>query len=72
MRVFEEYLAGDRELQAPGLWVYILEGVGAKPPICFQIYVVFRNEQYTIAILLHCDSVNPFNEHQPNYKKFDF
>ena len=67
MRVFEEYLTGDRELQAPGLWVYeyILGGVGGEAPGMFsnKVYVIFRNEPYTIAILLYCDiySVNPQN-----------
>ena len=37
MRVFEEYLAGDRGLQAPGLWVYILGGVGGEAPHMFSI-----------------------------------
>ena len=42
MRVFEEYLAGDRGLQVPGLRVYIL-GVGGKPPR-FQI----KNKNFEI------------------------
>ena len=70
---FEEYLAGDRGLQDPGLRVYILWGVGGFAPHMFsnkkikiQKYVILRNEPYTIAILLYCD-ISSVNLHLQSY-----